>query len=62
MLECEDCGTTMWVLEPRDLLALVPTEDRFEVRQLIRRYGRGCLAYVCPTCRSCGLEPPARAG
>lgn len=57
MLECFDCGTLMCVLTPRDLLARVAPENRFEVRQLLRRYGRNCIAYMCPTCRTCGLEP-----
>lgn len=57
MLDCDKCGGAVMMLEPRDLLALVPSENRFEVRQLIRRYGgrRSCLAFVCPSCHRCGL-------
>lgn len=56
MLDCDACGTEIWTLmSPRDLLALVPEENRAEVRQSIRHMGPSAVAFVCPTCERCGI-------
>lgn len=58
MFDCDRCGTAVWWMEPRQLLALVPPENRYEVRQIIRDYGGNddCMAFVCPNCKWCGLS------
>lgn len=55
MPTCDDCGARVCLMSPRDLLAVVPSEIRFEVRQTIKTFGPRAFAKVCHNCVSFSL-------